>query len=63
MLALLTAVRDAVRPLQENRPGGGRTRRLLTTVLLPADGQGARSRASSATASTDQVSPPSDVSS
>ncbi|KAE8763658.1 helix-turn-helix domain-containing protein [Georgenia thermotolerans] len=62
VVALLTAVRDAVRPLQENRPGAGRTRRLLTTVLLPADDQGARSSASSATASTDQV-PSSDVSS
>ncbi|GAA1625487.1 hypothetical protein GCM10009790_05360 [Georgenia ruanii] len=56
------AVRDAVRPLQENRPGDGRTRRLLTTVLLLADDQDARSSASSATASTDQV-PSSDVSS
>jgi DNA-binding transcriptional ArsR family regulator len=41
VVALLTAVRDALRPLQQNRPGAGRTRRMLTTVLLPADDRGA----------------------
>ena len=35
--ALAAAVRDAVRPFLEAEPAPGRRRRLLTTVLLPAE--------------------------